>query len=63
MVTSLQKQERASPNGQVLCVMIANVPLTKASTIVKENHRAKFRVSTGDYTRAWIQGAMVIGDH
>lgn len=63
-MVGLQKQEGTSPNRQVFCVMIANVSLTKASPTVKENHRAKSRVNAGrDHTRAWIQGARIIGDY
>lgn len=63
MVAGLQKQKRARPTRPVLCVMIANVPLIKAISTAKENHRAKSRVSSRDYTKAWIQGAMIIGDY
>ena len=64
MVISLQKLEKPSPSGQVLCVMIANVPLTKASSTVKENHRVKSRISArGDYTRTWIPGPVIIEDY
>lgn len=63
MVAGLQKQKRARPNRPVLCIMIANVPLIKAIFTVKENHRAKSRVSSRDCTKAWVQGAMIIGGY